>query len=425
VFYQHSLVDEPDSREPPNRHMNELFNQIHRMQTLEIVLPVQPSGSLFPLPELNRPAPCLEVLKISYPTGDDYYTLPLMFGGHTPRLFHLSLYALEPWPFFTCKSLTSLKLTDQSGTDGDKFLDFLDGSPELVEISLDCVHIDEEYTTIRFTRLPKLASLELTMCHSPSILTHLWLPEATSIIIDDTWAYAYSNTGTGVEGNLVNYLPDDCDKLHSLKALTSARLSKTHSRMSLKLEGSGGPTTISEGYHTERHFPLAPSGIWQACLSATSRTPLFSALRKLSLEWESDATNWGDRATMSWGHYQEVFVAMPCLQEITLKIPGITDPLWALGELTEEEELEGVLICSQLHSLSLAPSSSMLEELRWVGVLEEVLRWRRQRGFPITSLRLTIRGIDRTAFHNRVAQIQEHLLGLIELTEVEVLEIPY
>lgn len=263
VFYHHSLVDKPNSGESPNRHINELFNQTHRMQTLEVVLPTQPPGSFFPLLELNKPAPCLETLEISYPTGEDYDTLPPMFNGHTPRLRNLSVYGLKPWTFITCKSLTSLNLTEQGNMGGNEFLDFLDGSPELVKISLERFHISGEYMTTRSSHLPKLASLELTMCYSPSILAQLWLPEATSIIIDNAWVYAHHYTDTPLEGSLIDALPNHYDRLHSLGALMAARLCKKYTRTSLTLEGSGvrqqsRRTTVS-GWHTWHQPQLGDS----------------------------------------------------------------------------------------------------------------------------------------------------------------------
>ncbi|KAJ7593888.1 hypothetical protein C8J56DRAFT_423501 [Mycena floridula] len=182
------------------------------------------------------PGPLLEALTLLPGVGSpsvDQAILPPLFGGIMPKLTKVSIDYYTSWPAGYFTKLTHLCLSNQydfSRPSTSDFLDFLDASPLLEELSLDSAGPTKDntadYPTTHASRIVNLEHLrELNIGRFPAttviarFLSHLALPATTNTYI---WGQSLLN----IDENLGMLLPGDYSRLANFQAVRHLVLSR-------------------------------------------------------------------------------------------------------------------------------------------------------------------------------------------------------
>ncbi|KAI0060683.1 hypothetical protein BV25DRAFT_1992747 [Artomyces pyxidatus] len=142
------------------------------------------------LPLLTRPAPMLERLELS--TDVDMTTqvsIPINFlDNHAPRLREIELRNVShAWGVFPSRALTELKIAfsiNPIPTSFAQFLDFLEGTPTLTKLTLECcIPSASHFINDRVVSLPNMSALTLAGPTTDviGVLTHISVATSTKL----------------------------------------------------------------------------------------------------------------------------------------------------------------------------------------------------------------------------------------------------
>ncbi|KAF5346640.1 hypothetical protein D9758_013208 [Tetrapyrgos nigripes] len=256
-------------------HLDILLPHVSRIKELHFSCPSwDENNSIFDNPTLLTPAPLLQSLSVINPYNAfvrDFWslltsvraTMPQLFSGETPKLKHLFLEHFTSWPSNSFTNLTHVCLFNQDRDTlptTSAFLDFLEGSPKLEELSLiragpllpdefdhplsvDPVLLgqpssqDENTISDRSSRIISLPSLrELNLGFFPEtsyiarLLSHLSIPPETDMYM---WGDVFISRDRHLNRSLI--LPVDTSRLANVQSITTWYL--THYRYSATRSG--------------------------------------------------------------------------------------------------------------------------------------------------------------------------------------------
>jgi hypothetical protein len=379
------------------------------------------------------PAPQLESLTIqAWPSYEIYRTnleslreLPTLFAGITPRLRRLTLRCYDSWPGNNFSNLTHLHLEHQSSRTPSSrrtsdFLQFLATNPLLEEIFLNNAGPNDDGlldSRIHSQRIefPRLRKVILKGCPIPCaarILSQITIsPEAHVQVLRCRNGTA-STLLSGVAGcaNLKNVTRLRMESL--VPSWTLHELGEfTEIPRCLRLTGSG-----------EASIDIFPGADMHEVASNQYMAALVGMLTSCSIEELWLGT---DEVVIREALWQRIYFSMPLLKRLYIgpHISATNDSYPCLTALhVPDESLGMVLPCpnlTELVMLGITLDGASLAQ----PVIRQLLRERRRRGFPITTVKI-LAVPDDFLYKISCTLLQEDVADLSQLVDnVEVCEI--
>ncbi|KAJ6505926.1 hypothetical protein DFH09DRAFT_283822 [Mycena vulgaris] len=295
----------------------------------------------------SSPAPRLESLLIDVVAGQNDLSsaLPPVFAGRMPKLRQLALGYFTSWPKGYFHNLASVCLYHQkenSWPSTSEFLDFLESSPRLEELSLvrggpmrssgaDVAPLSGRHIPLR--RLQRLNIGDWPSAFTISrLLSHLSLPRKTELYI---WGNIFRD-----QEDVGSLLPSDTSHLLNLKGIKEWYFCRQTdaSYITFKLIAVVDSTLYMTGsFHPTQIYP-----------SAISRYPL-SKVKSLTLR--EDPTQFRRLQVHEW---RAILRLVPALQSLAILAEGSPQCTRAvISALRPPKSFQPLLVCPMLKTVDI------------------------------------------------------------------------
>ncbi|KAH9943726.1 hypothetical protein B0H21DRAFT_823599 [Amylocystis lapponica] len=206
------------------------FLDKHSRRLKAFHLEVPKGNDLTLVEKLRSPAPFLESLSLSFSyigeANPKDGKLPLVFGGHMPRLTRLTLSPYRFTPSNGIRNLTHLRISDTVDLEQyylSDLLDMLEANPNLEELDMHAASpaLEDQRGVSRDVELPRLYIFSLSYHNWDQlrhIFWHLIIPKTTNLIIHDVLEDAGENVAA--------VFPPDASRIKNLSTIT--QISITH-----------------------------------------------------------------------------------------------------------------------------------------------------------------------------------------------------
>lgn len=349
------------------------------------------SNLLFPL--LDAPAPLLETFYIYRVRYDgNCFTLPTVFGGHTPRLRTLKL--SYSCPTIGCVSFANLKELYIRGRKRHtitmelaRLLEMLEASPlleVLVTVKSSFVitePLEQDGEPLRRIRLDNLRRLDISRCAASVVSTLL-----SRLIVPNCQLSMSVWLERGSDFRFLFGVPDDLCAEHPLRDIRKLQVAYRSASSSVVLDGStrAHPFQITATIGSGSNIGDMPTMSGPLLLSI-ARTLDLALLEEFTI---TETAYYHPHVGFSKDTWVQVLARMPLLRTLHIRLQSITDSGFCrvvLSALAAADAVTGRAVCPCLETITLMEDRTW-SSLQWY----KFARARKEQGHQLRRLSLCL-----------------------------------